>query len=416
LLTCQSNRFIDNSTNAFAITRNGDVSVQTFSPFPTLTAYAAGTNGGSGYFDGSVDYLSAASNAAFAFGTGDFTVEAYLYLLSYPSSGVRGIVDTGASVNAARFGLSIYSSGYVYVDNNTNLLSSSTTQLPLNQWVHLAVSRSGTTMRMFFNGTQVASGTVSTNFSDSNLRIGATIDNLYWLGYISDARIVKGTAVYTATFTPPTAPLTAITNTSLLLSGTNGGIIDAAMSNDLETVGGAQISTTQSKFGGASIYVDGSGDRLFGGPTPGLNLSSGNWTIEAWVYLNSVTGYQYILNLANSTGTTSGLVFGFDGNKVYMGNGAVLGTTGTTTLSTGQFYHIAAVKNGSNVQFYVNGTADGSAFSFTPNASQYIYIGSDGAAGNQLNAYIDDLRITRGIARYTANFTAPVAPFNGFGD
>jgi hypothetical protein len=99
-----------------------------------------------------------------------------------------------------------------------------------------------------------------------------------------------------------------------------------------------------------------------------------------------------------------------------MGNGAVLGTTGTTTLSTGQFYHIAAVKNGSNVQFYVNGTADGSAFSFTPNASQYIYIGSDGAAGNQLNAYIDDLRITRGIARYTANFTAPVGPFNGFGD
>ena len=72
LLTCQSNQFIDNSTNAFAITRNGDVRVSNFAPFPA-GEYAASVESGSGYFDGNGDNLTVADNAAFEFGSGSFS-------------------------------------------------------------------------------------------------------------------------------------------------------------------------------------------------------------------------------------------------------------------------------------------------------------------------------------------------------
>jgi hypothetical protein len=85
-----------------------------------------------------------------------------------------------------------------------------------------------------------------------------------------------------------------------------------------------------------------------------------------------------------------------------------LGTNGNTTLSTGQWYYLAAVKSGSNVTLYVNGTADVTPFAFTPNSGTYLYVGSDASAGNQLNAYLQDVRITR----YARNITAsPTAAF-----
>ena len=70
LLTCQSNRFVDNSASPYTISISGSPKVQTFSPFPSTTTYSASTNGGGAYFDASGDYLNAGSNTAFAFGTG----------------------------------------------------------------------------------------------------------------------------------------------------------------------------------------------------------------------------------------------------------------------------------------------------------------------------------------------------------
>jgi hypothetical protein len=106
-------------------------------------------------------------------------------------------------------------------------------------------------------------------------------------GYISDIRVVKGTAVYTTTFTPPTAPLNAITNTSYLLKFTNAGIYDHAMLNDLETVGNAQVSTSVVKYGTGSMYFDGAGDYLSRPASSLYALGTGDFTIEAWVYANT---------------------------------------------------------------------------------------------------------------------------------
>jgi hypothetical protein len=92
----------------------------------------------------------------------------------------------------------------------------------MNQWYHLAATRSGTSLRFFVNGTQVGSTiTESSNYPTSTFRIGMDSGSLYpFVGYISNVRVVNGTAVYTSNFTPSTTPLTPVTGTKLLTGQT----------------------------------------------------------------------------------------------------------------------------------------------------------------------------------------------------
>jgi hypothetical protein len=407
LLTCQSNRFIDNSTNAFTITRNGDVSVQRFSPFAPTAPYAAGTDGGSGYFDGSGDYLSAPSNAALAL-PGDFTFECWVN----PSnvSGDKAIYSTATSG-----GLYVYLTGssvVVRVYAVTTLITAGT--IVAGQWSHIAVTRSGTTVTLYVNGTSVGTATSSQSFAQATTYIGSEDGaTFYYAGYISNLRLVKGSVVYTSAFTPPTAPLTAITNTSLLTNFTNAGIIDNAEMNNLETVGNAQISTAQSKFGGASLSIPGSGARLVCANTPNFAFGTGNFTLEFWINFSSISSYQTIYSYGY---TTSGdlLIQTGNGNGrmiVYVNGSAVITESGTA--STGTWIHYALVRNGTTLTLYRDGTSSGSATNSTDiNTTEIIGIGANplgyggGSPGDApFNGYIDDLRITKGYARYTSSFT-----------
>ncbi|NBR25083.1 MAG: LamG domain-containing protein, partial [Micrococcales bacterium] len=229
LLTCQSNRFIDNSTNAFAITVNGTPSVQRFSPFSPTAAYSAATVGGSGYFDGSGDYLTVPSNAAWAFGTGDFTIECWVNPSTQGGHGNSNndcIIDFRPGVNGGAYGtLYIRSSGtgVTWYANGANQINGGA--IPNNTWTHVVVSRVSGNTRLFLNGIQ-SGGTYadSTNYAQGTPWIALfndTIGSGFFNGYITDMRVVKGSGVTSVTV--PTAPLTAITNTQLLLSYTNGG-------------------------------------------------------------------------------------------------------------------------------------------------------------------------------------------------
>jgi hypothetical protein len=261
LLTCQANRFLDASSNAYTITRNGDVSVQPFSPFNPTSAWSASSNGGSGYFDGSGDYLSVAGNAALRPGTGDFTLEGWFYLTDFTGDKYlinQNFNDANASfanflifVTGTTGAIKYFSSTTGSSWNNVSGLSIGTAGL--NQWFHVAVSRLSGTTRTFLNGVQQASQADSGNLNNTGgIYVGTYAPAAANLaGYMSNVRLLVGTGY--SSITVPTAPLTAITNTQLLLSCTNGGITDSTAKNDLETVGNAQISTTQSKFGGSSM-------------------------------------------------------------------------------------------------------------------------------------------------------------------
>jgi hypothetical protein len=431
ILTCQSNRFIDNSSNAFAITRNGDVSVQAFSPFNPTAAWSAATYGGSGYFDGSGDYLrcSQNTNAAFSLGTGDFTFEAWVFPTAYGGSGTFIACQNQSNGSAGlSFGLYLTSAGLtgllVGPSSGGYAVNITGTTVPLNAWTHVAVTRSGNNFTVWKNGvsdtTATSTVTISQDSSSGNLggwNIGAspvTAQNI--TGYISDARLVKGTAVYTTAFTPPTAPLTAITNTSLLTNFTNAGIYDATSKNDLETVGNAQISTTQSKFGGSSMYFDGTGDYLYGKNTRLLDIGSGDFTIEGWLYPTTSGTTRAIVSQFNTNGTGPGWTSYLKTTNVieFYGGSGTITVTGTTAVSANAWSHFAICRYGSTITIYVNGVAGGTGTnsSFSDDTTGPVEVGARGGAGSiPFTGYIDDLRITKGIARYTSNFTPPTTAF-----
>jgi hypothetical protein len=411
ILTCQSNRFVDNSSNAFAITVNSTPSVQRFSPFSPTTAYSTSVIGGSAYFDGTGDYLQTPSNAAFNFSATDCTLEFWYY-----GAGSGGLVfEFGSSTPDTAAMQCEFSSGTLTFKPIG--ASSSFFAIQTNAWNYVAAVKTGTTYYLYINGTRntASTGTAASTGQIINIgaRNGGSVAPI--TGFLSDFR-VSNTARYTAaTMTVPTAPLTAITNTSLLLSYTNAGILDNAMMNDLETVGNAQISTSVKKFGTGSLAFDGTGDYLYEPSTPILTLGSGDFTLEMWVNPTSLSGTLTFL-LAMRPATTNGAypVLYADNTGTYWYVSSSNRISGAV-LSTSTWTHLAVARSGTSTKMFINGTQTGSTYTDSTNYLMgRLYIGaSDYNSGTSeyLTGYIDDLRITKGVARYTASFTAPTAAF-----
>lgn len=225
--------------------------------------------------------------------------------------------------------------------------------------------------------------------------------------------------------TVPTDPNFA--NVSLLLhgDGTNGSttIIDSSPTPKTVTAfGNAQISTAQSKFGGASIAFDGTGDYL---TVPHNSAFSANadFTAECWLRMAQLNRLQFIADKRSSTSINSEWFWyiGSD-NKIAAAlfntssGGVYLNVLSSSALLINTWYHIAFTLAGTTLRLFVDGTLE--ATSSTPTGTyatntNQLTIGRDIATvpGRDLNGYIDDLRITKGVARYTANFTPPTAPF-----
>jgi hypothetical protein len=412
LLTCQSNRFIDNSTNAFTVTPSGNAAVTSFSPFAPLAEYSASSNGGSGYFDGNGDYLSTANNGALDFGSGDFTVECWFYRIASSNADEALVFFSGSSSAYAGFRLA---STYLLMSTNgsTWLFADAVWSINNNSWNHLAVTRSGSTVRVFLNGSIVVTKTISGSLYSSGTQYFVGLyqfssTNYFYAGNLSSLRILKGTAQYTATFTPPTSPLTAITNTSLLLNFTNASIIDSTSKNDLETVGDAQISTSVTKFGTGSLKFDGTGDYLSVPASTGFQFGTGDFTIEFWVYTNSTSAGTQFVNLNSNLEFIIGTN---DGNNLeYYTNNYTRINSGTN-LTNSVWNHIACSRASGTTRLYLNGTQVGTSYSDggSYSSTNGIIIGKRSDSSLSVNGYLDDLRITKGVARYTSNFTPPSA-------
>jgi hypothetical protein len=368
--------------------------------------------GGSGYFDGSGDYLETPSSSDLAFGTGDFCVEFFIYRTV---AGQDGLYSNSASAGGgdAQFEIQVNASNKVILIGWTTTFMTSSASLSINEWNHVAVVRSGTSMAIFINGNREATATSANNFSSTNtFYIGAQRSSAGnpVTGYISGLRSVKGASVYDpaqTTVTVPTAPPTAISNTELLLNFTNGGIIDNTAKNLLETVGNAQISTSVKKYGTGSLAFDGSGDYLKPSTLTDLAFGTGDLTIEFWLYLNTTATEQWCVAW---TGPGTCTIYFNSGTIRWYANGG-LRITGAS-LSATTWYHIALTRESGSTKLFVDGTQSGSTYADTNSYVPTAYtIGASTTATAPLNGYIDDLRITKGIARYTTTFTPPTAAF-----
>jgi hypothetical protein len=172
------------------------------------------------YFSGSSSYLTAPTGTAFQF-AGDFTIEGWFNSFSATGqSSYSGLFDTRATNVSSTTGIvvNLTPTGYLNLYINGNNYTSSVL-LGANKWVHVALVRSSSTITLYQNGVSVASVSYATSLTSGYFWIGVLAGpaaNGYWQGYISNLRVVNGTALYTAAFTIPSAPLTAVNNTVLL--------------------------------------------------------------------------------------------------------------------------------------------------------------------------------------------------------
>ena len=450
LLTCHLPYISDGSTNNATPTLSGDVSTKPLSPYD-YNEYSATDHGGSVYFDGNGDYLTAASDASFDFGTGDFTIETWINIPDVTSTWSAIISRAYSATGGWRLYKSTGNSNLRFYYTGNSYINATSTGLANNTWHHIAVVRSSGTITIYVDGASKGSGSdgsTSLNPGTYAVEIGSGVYQSSYpiTGYLSDLRIVKGTAVYTGGFTPPSGPLTTTggtysittnvntsipsSNTSLHIKGTDASIIDKSQGTNLKLVGDTTGSTTQAKFSNTkSMKFDGTGDYiLISKDTANINTLDKDFTIEFWLYDSSPTTWKYIAAKSDNTGNTSGSEISFgmgkftaqtDGKLYYSNNlGAYLAYT-NSALSANTWYHIAMVRNNNVFTMYLDGVAQTAT---TTNSGSVAVTNEDLVLGghqyqistlSRLNGYIQDFRITNGLARYTASFTPPSAPLEG---
>lgn len=212
--------------------------------------------------------------------------------------------------------------------------------------------------------------------------------------------------------------------TKLLLhcEGTNGSttFTDNAAGTTPHTVtvnGNAQISTAQSKFGASAYLGDGTGDYLSLDGSTDFAFGSGDFSVDLWVRLLAVGAVQtlYDSRPAATSGFYPTLYINTDNTIHYFTNTADR-ITGTTALTTGTWYHVALARLGTSTKLFLNGTQEGSTFS---DSNTYLgggagtpIIGAIAGGANSLNGYIDEIRVGKGIAYFTANFTPQNEPYD----
>jgi hypothetical protein len=428
LLTCQNSTLIDNSTNYFTLTAVGDTKPLPFNPFgqttTTQVSYSPTTNGGSIYFDGTGDKLTVANYPTLGFKANDFTIQCWFY--TNVASTEQVIMTNGwaayapwliriDSGNTLRLNMSLNGGSWVVNEGSLGTVTP-------GQWYHVAVTRTSGVLRAFTNGVQTYTTdlTTSTLYDGSQaLTIGGRSDTTSMLnGYISDAQLINGFSLYRANFVPPVAPATptyrigANTGTStLLLSGTSGGIIDMHGSNNLETVG--DVIVTKSRYpystAGQSYYFDGT-DWLYSASTDALSFGTGDFTVEYWMY-STTGGTQRFITGTNAAGTDTFMSYIFGGSELSV---LIAGTVynPATSIATNTWHHIAITRSSGTVRLFLNGTQVGTNQTITASITNTrLTIGNGVQYTGAHTGYLSDIRITKGVARYTANFTRPTATF-----
>ena len=414
----QNNKvFKDSSVNNYTITNTGSVNVTQV----TQGTFSPTTGGHSGYFTGASQAGLRTQN--FSYATGDFTIESWIYPTQILAFTVYTIFAQDANNGLDTGSFAIENSGkltYNYKTSSNNFVKIQTTELvSTNTWTHVAVSKSGTSIKLFINGVVSYSGTVPASLYQNTTTltgIGANSQAIsLFVGYLSDVRVTT-TAVYTANFSVPTAPLTAITDTKLLLNFNNAGIYDATNKNDLLTENTAQVSTAQKKFGTTSMKFSTLGDRLVLPLSTNRQFGTGDFTIEFWFYRNT-TGSAQVLYDQRINGTTVAPAIYINNPGGTYGIYYVAGATDAISAAgvvptVNTWYHVAVSRSGTSTKMFVNGTQVGTTYTDNNNyVATPLYIGSNYAANPVLTGYMQDVRVTNGVARYTANFTAPTEAF-----
>lgn len=375
---------------------------------------------GSVYFDGRDDItalqvIAAASNTDFTFGTGDFTIE---FWMKHGATGSYDLLYDGRRSSTDIAPMLYLVSGKIkyYTDGNDKITG--TSDITHDSWHHIALCRSSGSTKLFLNGVQEGS-----TYSDSNSYVaklnrptiggeGPNFANNPFGGFLSNLRVVKGTALYTSNFTPPTSPLTSITNTKLLCCQSSTSTTATTVTPGSIIANGEVFATSGSLRNNYSVDFDGSDDYLTFADNSDLQPGSGDFTFEAWINPDSWDSSVY--EGIYVTGGTNGIWLGnSSGNwivRAFNVTNYISVPNISTHIPTGQWTHVAVTREGTNLRLFFNGVLQSTVTNdkdFSSNAPQAI--ASDGY-GAQFNGKISNLRFVKGTAVYTSAFTPSTEP------
>jgi hypothetical protein len=368
------------------------------------------------YLNGSSYFSNSSTSGIGDFGTGDFTVEAWIKVptLSVP----YGIINFGNDTqNVNCFSVIIQPTYGIGALTGRNSVDSNFYPLD-GDWHHMAISRQGTTLRIFVDGVVKYTGSNSVSYIQAACHIGQILNSYNYVGYLDELRVSKGIARYTADFTPSVVAFTTDAYTTLLLhfdgaAGTSFASWTEDTGKSVTIYGNTVISNAQSKFGGYSGYFDGTGDYLTVAASTDFAFGTGDFTIECWYYpVSRVNSYPIIFgacdgNWAANTWYISDrhtyypTQFFFTMFNGYGGaNQVALLSASTVTNNT--WYHLAVTRKSNIWTLFVNGVAEATATSslaIDAGSAAPLYIGGT-TLGNSwgVNGYIDEFRILKGVA------------------
>lgn len=420
-------------------TATGDVAgfTWTFAGDAQLDTAQSKFGGSSLLLDGTGDYISTPDSAAHELSNGqDCSFEAWVR----PNATKLQAIICKKSATPAGYFFGTDSSnrlnfiGYTAAGATAiNVLS--TTVLSTGQWYHVAVCREGTTWRLFVDGvledTDTQSGTIAGN--TNALFVGRDEQDTArdFNGHIDDVRILKGTARYTATFTPPTTSHPDATdygtdanfaNVSALLvfDGIDGEInpLDV-VGNYWARTGSSSITDTRSRSGATAwhnpLSANGS-SRLDSASLAKYGYGTGDFTIEFYIWIHSLSGNTsnlYAIYDQRTAGTDIAPMLYINGTSLRYAVGNTDRITGATAMTTGAWHHIAVSRVSGTTRLFLNGVQEGSSYTDSNN-----YITSRVRLGNfgdnpsyAIQAFWDEVRLTKGVGRYSSGFTPPTAPF-----
>jgi hypothetical protein len=430
-----STTFTDSSPEGHTITEAGNTHHETDQQkFGTTSIY----------FDGTGDALEVDDGVGFTFGSGDWTIDFWLYKTD-TSDGV--LLDKYHSVSNQRWIQLTFTSS----DNSFRVQLStagtswsqtvtSTANISTNTWTHIALVRgSSDSLRLYIDGaldsafaatTQAAMHDSTQSISLGSFNLGASDE---YTGYLDEFRVSKH-ARWEGEFTPPTYEYCTTFDTYwpgndgftklLIHSDTTDGsttFTDSSLSgHTLTAVGDAQHDTAEQVFGATSMLFDGTGDYIYAADHADWDLLSStttDYTIDFWIQFNATprvvdciigqytsgTSYWYIYHHP----PTNGFSLQFNNGSSYTHN------FGGAITEDSTFHHIALVKKGSSLKLYVDGTLAGSdTQTSTISVSAPLDIGWGNDSTNTFPGWLDEVRFSKGIARWQSDFTPPTLTYD----
>ncbi len=411
-----STTFTDESSSDHPVTAHGDAKVKDFNANDNKIVNH------SGFFNGTDGYLTIPDSADFSFGTGNFTIEFFINF-----SSVVGYQDIYIQNKSGGIQLFLILGSIRYNNAYVAGILDTTTSFVTGRWYHVALVRDSGVAEWFVDG--VSESTVASTHNWTSTTVSEVSSSAQpFSGYLAGYAVHKA-AIYTENFiTPKTiAEMTNDSNTVLFLDFTDLDQGDTPATITDTSASAHTVTNVSSKVSGCSFHwqgaieFDGTEDYLTIPDSGDFETGSEDFTVDLWINFFSFNTIGIDTIYWKGGDSNNGLQIDYNNSTnelrliPYQSSSAVLTCVESWTPSINSWYHIAAVRNDTLLELFVDGISIGSGAisgAVDTTAGFYSYIGVRAyPTDREFNGFIAEPRISKGIARYTADFTPPSEPF-----